>query len=88
VVEIKAPAGYELGNINRMVILFNKNQTVTTEIVNEFGEIEDVDPLPLPEDDDTNSLPQTGEASSSAFYVLGLFSLMVGSQALRRRKER
>lgn len=88
VVEIKAPAGYELGNINRMVILFNKNQTVTTEIVNEFGEIEDVDPLPLPEDDDTNGLPQTGEASSSAFYVLGLFSLMVGSQALRRRKER
>ena len=87
VVETKAPAGYELGDINRMVILFNKNQIVTTEIVNEFGEIEDVDPLPLPEEEDTNSLPQTGEASSSVFYVLGLFSLMVGSQAFRRKKE-
>lgn|GEM_PF-2501689 len=88
VVETKAPAGYELGDINRMVILFNKNQIVTTEIVNEFGEIEDVDPLPLPEEEDTNSLPQTGEASSSVFYVLGLFSLMVGSQSFRRKKER
>ncbi len=84
VVETKAPTGYVLGNINRMVILFTKNQTVTTEIINEFDEIEDVDPLPLPEDED--NLPQTGEASGSAFYVLGLFSLMVGSQALRRRK--
>ena len=88
VVETKAPAGYELGDINRLVILFNKNQIVTTEIVNEFSEIEDVDPLPLPEEEDTNSLPQTGEASSSVFYVLGLFSLMVGSQSFRRKKER
>lgn len=86
VVELKAPEGYVKTNVNRLVILFNKNQVVTTEIVNQFEEIEDVDPLPLPEDED--NLPQTGESSSSLFYILGLFSLMVGTGTMRRKEQR
>lgn len=87
VVETAAPEGYELGNINRMVILFTKDQVVTTEIVNEFIEIEDVEPLPLPEDDDDDHLPKTGVASGSMFYFLGLFSLMAVGVSLRRKNK-
>lgn len=87
VVETAAPEGYELGNINRMVILFTKDQVVTTEIVNEFIEIEDVEPLPLPEDEDDDHLPKTGVASGSMFYLLGLFSLMAGGVSLRRKNK-
>lgn len=70
-----------------MVILFTKDQVVTTEIVNEFIEIEDVEPLPLPEDDDDDHLPKTGIASGSMFYFLGLFSLMAGGVSLRRKNK-
>ncbi|NLB21373.1 MAG: Cna B-type domain-containing protein, partial [Clostridium sp.] len=94
VTEVTAPKGYDKKDISRLVVLYEDGKTMNLEIVNEktkngFGTLPDTGGGTSSGGGTyTPTLPKTGSTVQPILYILGLFSLFVGTSELRRKPKR
>jgi len=83
VTEISAPEDFIMDDEPKTVILDEDGEVLELTVVN-ILEIEDVEPLPLPEEEE--ELPKTGSENVNYLYGLGMILILGGAVLLSKKK--
>jgi len=83
VTEISAPEDYIIDDTPKTVLLDEDGEVLELTMVN-ILEIEDVEPKPLPEEEE--ELPKTGSENVNYLYGLGLILILGGAVLLSKKK--